>query len=132
MKYPLAAIGVLLLHASLLITCTETDQVEKKSGSVETEIGYKAPKFVETGTGGLSCPGSYRGIGVMVNWGSNRITEVAPGGPASLAGVLVGDTLLTDEWFGKYEPKTKIVIRIERDGVPMTLSVTIDNICIDE
>ena len=62
------------------------------------------------------------------------MTELAPGGPAELAGVRVGDNMLNASDFGRdrYPAGTVMTLTILRDGKEFSQPITIGRVCYDE
>lgn len=79
------------------------------------------------------CDTFYMGIGVTYGSLFGKILDVALGGPADQAGILVGDTLLDIlDIKDKHPEGTTITIPILRDSIIHHIPVTIGKICIDE
>ena len=77
------------------------------------------------------CRGTvYTGIGATVNR-AGFIIELAPGGPAQLAGLRPGDAILNleDLPIDTYPAGQPIGLRLLRDGAEMSATVRIDAIC---
>jgi predicted metalloprotease with PDZ domain len=80
--------------------------------------------------GTLPCADSYFGIGFTTRWGSGVVSSVAPGGPAEIAGLLVGDDVLNADDLQTW-PRAgiRVALRVERNGRRMTLHATTARIC---
>lgn len=94
----------------------------------EVEYTFHEPHLLESSSLGMSCPKTYKGIGVLVNYGSLRVTQVVKGGPADKAGVLIDDIIM-DDYFGLYPIGAEINVEVIRDGKPLKLKAIIGDIC---
>lgn len=131
----LVMVLVVLMHSSVLLSCNIREV--KKPPPTQVKVipensDEREIKFTGTGGNGLACQDHYIGIGVLVNWGSMQVQEVAPGGPADQAGVRVGDILLRDDPYGMLEKGTKVEVPVERDGKKLILKATIGEVCYEQ
>lgn len=130
MHRPVSAALVVLMHSTLLwASCSA--KVDAPPPAADGELGVLEVRLLpsDEGDGDAVCD-SYRGVGVRMG-GGGEIIDVAPGGPADRAGVRLGDRLLNEDEFGgdRYPNGTVLVMRIERDGVPLQFTVTVRPIC---
>lgn len=138
MKYPWAAIGVVLLHTSVLISCQPIKDImapQEKKGQVKAiETKVKDFKFIPMSESSpITCPKKYIGIGIRFDWGQkNVVIKVAPGSPAERAGIQIDDVLLTDEYFGDLPVGAEVMLPIERNGVKHDITMKVNYICYDE
>jgi hypothetical protein len=72
---------------------------------------------------------SYDGIGLQFNAISGIVTYVAGNAPADLAGIKVGDELITPLWNMELTFGQSLDVIVLRDGKKITLSVVVDRIC---
>lgn len=127
------AIFVVVMHSLVLLSCSPAP---RKYPEVKTSVKQKDEsdfKFVDqrrNGTG-LSCEKSYRGVGFKDDW-AGHIIEVAPGSPAEQAGIIVGDRLAQDDYYKNLDIGTIVVMKIERNGQLMELTLRIDDICYEQ
>ena len=127
---------VILIHCSIFVSCSYTlkekhDKAERDK-AVPMRWVEKDQHLLGITGNGLACVSKYRGIGVRTSWGDREVVEVAQGGPADVAGVKLGDTLVSDEYFGAYSIGEKIIIVIERNHIQMKLPVVINDICYEQ
>ncbi len=130
------ALGV---HAVLLVGmlpgCTPLQDSAPKNpappGELEVSI-HLLPSDESPAEEGPPCE-FYRGVGVITSF-SGDVSEVAPGGPADKAGVLVGDVLLNRDEFSenRYEAGTPVVLHLDRNGQRLHLATTVRKICKEE
>lgn len=73
----------------------------------------------------LTCPHTYRGIGVKRAWGG-RITSVAPGWPADRAGIKEGDIM---EPWDINEENGYMEFTITRNGKTVKMILRTEDIC---
>ena len=129
----IVALLVLALHASLLISCNSFPPQKTGSGEAPTDniwryVESNDPLRAFNGTYGLACAQTYQGIGVRIQPGSQEIIEVAPGGPADIAGVHVGDFLLNEGSFYR-DTGTLVLVKVKRNGKELELKAFVNKIC---
>lgn len=147
-----ALIASLLIHLLIVISIQNSGQGDKQqqqkqeqhkgSSSKETSIFAKdkdQPPKVSINLKGdtqekskpqRECEDSYVGIGVIVSWLDESITYVAPDGPADIAGVEVGDVIVSPAVIrNKFEPDTLIDLKIMRRGIILHKKAKVEEIC---
>ncbi|MDQ6638053.1 MAG: hypothetical protein M3Z15_00105 [Pseudomonadota bacterium] len=84
-------------------------------------------------TSGLACTGSsYVGVGVTADPRTERIVIVGENTPASRAGLLHDDIVLNPSvWRDAHQNGVVLQVMILREGVKMTVSVRVGEICIE-
>lgn len=127
---PYTAAAVLALHAIVLHALTPAIAVSAPPSQPEPaheRRNEREPRLRGMTGGGLACASKYRGIGVRVN-AIGVIVEVAPGGPADGAGILVGDTLVTQGFF--FRPiGTPVELELTRDGRTYFTVALVSDVC---
>lgn len=126
----------LLIHAALFAQLLAVSVPAAESGvpvMTRPDSGDLDWRLIPTQIGdgiGLACEGSYRGIGVVVEY-SGRVSEVVTGGPADRAGMRVGDRFLNDGMFirDQYPLGHELVLRLERDGQRIDMPVLVGRVC---
>lgn len=127
---PYAAAAVIALHALVLhalapAIAAVTPQTDPEPA--HEQRNEREPKLRGMTGGGLACASKYRGIGVRVN-AIGVVIEVAPGGPADGAGILVGDTLVTQGYF--FRPVgTPVELELTRDGRTYFTIALVADVC---
>lgn len=132
----IGASASVLLHAALVLAFVWPTAAPPGEVSTEPKKAEKSDEMemrlipASEGGDGLACDGSYRGIGVVTNWGGN-VEEVVSGGPADRAGMHIGDVFLNAEMFSRdlYSVGRDLVLKVDRHGVRIDLPVRIGNVC---
>lgn len=130
---PISIALVLILHASIIASClSQTSRAQQQPKKEPTEVSIIAEndqrlEAQQDGTG-LACKSEYTGIGVRISPFTDEIIEIAPGGPADRAGVLIGDILRNPGFWGM-EPGTRVTLQINRGGVELELPAVVGHIC---
>jgi len=134
--YSFSASGVLHIGLSiLLLSMAGTSAVlQQPEPAQPVELVEVAGASERSGTkvqekdpeGDLPCAQFYGGIGIM---GEPLIMEVYPGYPADRAGIQKGDLIYSDGHNIRGEPGTDIMVRIYRDKIETTLTLTREKIC---
>lgn len=121
---------VICLHSSVLISCKPVLVPKKPSVPFKVlEPQSEDIKFIESNGVGLSCPKTYRGVGFRTNWGTMMITEIAPGSPASMSGLQVGDRVLEDIDLLHLPIGTSVTIPVERYDKKLSFEMKVTDIC---
>jgi C-terminal processing protease CtpA/Prc len=142
MKLRVALLVSLLLHLTILLLIIisvwsveekkneqqQQQKAEHKTGSDPVYGELVSPEQY----GEKVCSGEqYVGIGIYSVF--DRVTSVAPNGPADRAGIKAGDELTRAASIkDKYAVGTPIVIKVIRDGTAMTFNVIVDVICAEQ
>lgn len=135
----IGASASVLLHVALVLAFVWTAPEPTKETTAEPKKAEKNDEMemrlipASEGGDGLACDGSYRGIGVVTNWGGN-VEEVVSGGPADRAGMHIGDVFLNAEMFSRdlYSVGRDLVLKVDRHGVRLDLPVRIGRICFEQ
>lgn len=100
---------------------------EHKKNKEKESVRKLIPK---TGQGKKSCPDSYGGIGVITvdSNDESEVLSVAPGYPASKAGIMVGDVIMNRRE-ARGTPGTEVVVIFSRNGVVHTALIKRELIC---
>jgi len=128
----LIAAVVVAAHLSPLIP-RGGKEPEKKKGPpeamllAEPELLEKDERSADPRAVRVDCPQTYDGIGVMVAFGSNRITNVAKGWPADKAGIRPGD-IMEKPWNAR-AVNGYMAFTIIRNGKRTEFNLQTDNIC---
>lgn len=123
-------VATIIIHTVVVfwLLWTPKHLVEKAPAGGEIEYIFTEPRLIESTIEGTACQKSYRGIGVMINYGSLQVVQVVKGGPADKAGVLLGDIIL-DDYFNQHSKGTEVVINVIRNGKTLQLKTIVDDIC---
>jgi hypothetical protein len=126
-----AAVLALLLHT---VTVAPRAHAEPPGSPVPVQLLTEGSDTI-TGTQahGKPCEKSYVGIGIQ-HWGESGVFQVAPGGPADRAGMLVGDAILNPEILGRdrHPEGTLLVLSIQRGARTITMPMRTERICEDD
>jgi C-terminal processing protease CtpA/Prc len=124
-----------ILHLALIIpTLKEKEQAEEKEkvqkgGNPETKTGrseFKIKKFQDKAT--TKCEDFYIGVGITVGV-FRQIMEIAEGAPADVAGLQVGDIIITEILELELTIGQEITIDFYRDGMLKSTKATVAKIC---
>ena len=72
---------------------------------------------------------SYEGIGLQFNGITGIVSHVAPGAPAHIAGIQVGDELITPLWNMQLAFGQVLDVVVLRNEKKITIQVVVDRIC---
>ena len=132
-----AALHLAAVLVATMPGCVGAGEKSPEKGEHPVQVKPEKPgnlEFVKAGTGDkIHCPKWYAGVGLLTNW-SGFVTELAPGGPAELAGIRVGDNMLNASDFGRdrYPAGTVMPLTYLHDGIEHTIQITIGRVCYDE
>lgn len=137
----IGASGSIAIHALLLLAFVA---VFPKPQPVPVPVGAPEPKqedhnfqllpSADREGRSLECPKFYAGIGLVASWTDDRVMDIAPGGPADVAGIRVGDIFLSNSVFQRdlYPIGKVIPMSVQRDGQRIDMQVRIGRICYRE
>jgi hypothetical protein len=111
---------------ALLWRPSETVQQKRRVQQVAIIDGTDL-KFAAADGRGLGCDESYFGVGLKVRW-DGTVIEVAPGGPAEKAGIVVGD-VIHKPWYDEYEGGM-YVVRVVRGNETVRFKMKRERICL--
>jgi hypothetical protein len=121
---------VVVLHVAVIVALLwrpiETVHQKRKVQQVALLEGTDL-KFAAADGKGLGCDESYVGVGLKVRW-DGTVIEVAPGGPAEKAGIVVGD-VIHRPWYDEYEGGL-YVVRVVRGNETVRYKMKRERICL--
>jgi hypothetical protein len=120
---------VVVLHVAVIVALLWRPTVEQQKKKVQQValIDGTDLKFAVADGRGLACDESYVGVGLKVRW-DGTVLEVAPGGPAEKAGIVVGD-VIHKPWYDEYEGGL-YVVRVVRGNETVRYKMKRERICL--
>ena len=134
-KFKTGLIISIVLHLGLFLSIS-LDQPSKRQQKRERGQKGKGKKSLQAkiqlpaqyGGQGEECKNGYVGIGVVVNF-LREITQVAPGSPASRAGLRAGDELVTSINNAELQEEQVIQVEFRRGAQVFNKKIKVEKIC---
>lgn len=124
----------LILHSVLFYRLSSVKPIPPKPPKKQAKGNSRTKvRFIPIAKSGAKpCKKFYTGIGIMYDFLTNEVTDIALNSPASRNDIRVGDLLTNFETYKGLPIGSKVQVTIIRAGIIITKDIVINKICTTE